>query len=891
MSQLRREEYIQFLSQDTISFEHPCKKHAGKRFLRDTLEVTRKKYLQQSEFHTNGVISYSCMKDYIPNNIFLVGRTPLDNCLCPKCRNCEQLLEKLRQIGVKLLPSDKYKVVASIQCPDRYEQMHCNYNFPRFECIVGQCANCGVELLEDLLKSGNEFLLKENRNLTWRRWMNKPGKTTPDNLPVKGTLKQAISSLLDMLPQLSRHLFRATWNRNIYDYIKKHLEPGQLVQVFDFSMNFRNFHQLEVQSAFFNGTQTGIHCVITHLLCLTPDCKKLLTIVFAQITADLEHDSFVARAGHEAAFRYLAENNIPFDLVMQFCDNCGSQYKSRRPFAEMARSSVKLIRTYFGESHGKGECDGFFGRLKQWMTTHVKSQKVILNSAHDFFIHCRDKFPRKSQQEGQCEHYKVVFQYLTPSEIRRHQDCNLEKAVEGMQSFYSVRNTPEPLKLKVRQVPCLCKACIKEDGSPCENASYADEWKEVDLIPVKGDNKKKHMKKKHPRDCIYACRSTDQQQTGDQVADDNEENFLPDLPTEISPEPQREAEAENEYDEENDDISFIDLTSREKVEIRESEVDGIIVDMTGVDPSGCNKSFDENDDIPDITFNAKSRRQRTMKVCKPHEECNLFIPDRVLWESTLATFELCLDFLQLAERGQEIHSNLPRIREISQELSFKPGYDRIDRIAESFLPEDAPQNKTPVSIKGDGNCLPRALSRAYSGDERMHLELRARIVTEAIVNKDKYLSDNYMLRGSMYVERDETLCQVYAGYSDFYRNGLNLTPSAVENLYMLEVHDCAKAGSYMGLWQLAQAATVLNMPIRSVYPMGCDIVMRRDFDRWFFPLDFTGSTEDGYITIMWTPIYKEAVPSHFVPLVPSANKYEPKRVFIPLVMQFIIILV
>ena len=33
LSNLRRLEYEQFLSQDTISFEHPCKKYAGKRFL------------------------------------------------------------------------------------------------------------------------------------------------------------------------------------------------------------------------------------------------------------------------------------------------------------------------------------------------------------------------------------------------------------------------------------------------------------------------------------------------------------------------------------------------------------------------------------------------------------------------------------------------------------------------------------------------------------------------------------------------------------------------------------------------------------------------------------------------------------------------------------------
>ena len=41
------------------------------------------------------------------------------------------------------------------------------------------------------------------------------------------------------------------------------------------------------------------------------------------------------------------------NVVIQFCDNCALQYKSRRPFAELARSPLDIIRVYFGEKHGK----------------------------------------------------------------------------------------------------------------------------------------------------------------------------------------------------------------------------------------------------------------------------------------------------------------------------------------------------------------------------------------------------------------------------------------------------------------------------------------------------------------------------------------------------------
>ena len=103
---LRMAEFEAFLNQDTISFEHPSKKYSGKRFLRDTLEVTRSKYLQQPQYHNHGIISMSSMKKYRPRNIILCGKTPLNQCLCDKCENTEQLIRALIAVGVKNVPSN-----------------------------------------------------------------------------------------------------------------------------------------------------------------------------------------------------------------------------------------------------------------------------------------------------------------------------------------------------------------------------------------------------------------------------------------------------------------------------------------------------------------------------------------------------------------------------------------------------------------------------------------------------------------------------------------------------------------------------------------------------------------------------------------------------------------
>ena len=105
-----------------------------------------------------------------------------------------------------------------------------------------------------------------------------------------------------MLQSLKGHLFRANWNRNMFDYIWKHVQNGQVVQIFDFAMNFRNLYQDEVQSAYWDSTQTSIHAVINSFLCPNQGCTDTVTLILAQITDDLHHGSFVARAGHDAAF-------------------------------------------------------------------------------------------------------------------------------------------------------------------------------------------------------------------------------------------------------------------------------------------------------------------------------------------------------------------------------------------------------------------------------------------------------------------------------------------------------------------------------------------------------------------------------------------------------------
>ena len=113
---LRKEELTNFLMQDTVTFSHPSKKYSDKKFLLNTWEEIYKKYRNQPEFHENGLISKTTMRVYKPKYVLLSGATPVNQCLCDICENCELIRKAIVAAGVKQLPSNKYQSLDSSFC-------------------------------------------------------------------------------------------------------------------------------------------------------------------------------------------------------------------------------------------------------------------------------------------------------------------------------------------------------------------------------------------------------------------------------------------------------------------------------------------------------------------------------------------------------------------------------------------------------------------------------------------------------------------------------------------------------------------------------------------------------------------------------------------------------
>ena len=113
------------------------------------------------------------------------------------------------------------------------------------------------------------------------------------NKKVLDTVDMATTDLVNKFKQAMKtfpnHIFRANWQYNQFNHMKKNVNDEDCVMVYDFAENFRTQYQDEVQSAHWNYTQTTIHPVVCYYKCA---CSKVPTHSIVVISDDLTHDCF-----------------------------------------------------------------------------------------------------------------------------------------------------------------------------------------------------------------------------------------------------------------------------------------------------------------------------------------------------------------------------------------------------------------------------------------------------------------------------------------------------------------------------------------------------------------------------------------------------------------------
>ena len=155
---------------------------------------------------------------------------------------------------------------------------------------------------------------------------------------------------------------------------------------------------------------------------------------------------------------------------------------------------------------------------------------------------------------------------------------------------------------------------------------------------------------------------------------------------------------------------------------------------------------------------------------------------------------------------------LPEFTDEPNDAIAQEEINNLDMVALHHIPHDAPHRVAPISVEGDGNCFPRTVSYLLYKTERRYMEIRVRIVYEAIKNLQSYLDHNYISVGAVNFYDHGTLPEQYALYSDNFIPNTGI-PVDVLDLYRQEVMDINKDGAYMGIWQIFHASNVLKCPI------------------------------------------------------------------------------
>ena len=261
----------------------------------------------------------------------------------------------------------------------------------------------------------------------------------------------------------------------MFQYVRDNLKAGYLLQVLDFGQNYMNIFQDEPQSKHWDHSQTTIHPIVNFYL---KEGESVVTVEeHIMISDDKNHDKYAVKAFEQASLDHLKEKGFTPTHIIQFNDNCSSQYKSRGIIQFVSYSDVPKLKMYFGARHGKGPADGAVGRVKAAAARAVKSGQFLIRSAGEFYNFCKEKLNKNTSGT-------FVQSFFFIEDIKQDEPI-AAVMTKTSSTWHSVRSCGIPLVVEAREIGCVCESCMLGDGAACPNQAYCSPWKPINLLTGK----------------------------------------------------------------------------------------------------------------------------------------------------------------------------------------------------------------------------------------------------------------------------------------------------------------------------------------------------------------------------------------------------------------------
>ena len=212
-------------------------------------------------------ISSSTFVQCRPGHVLPVANRKHIQCLCEYCANVEELLKttnkqchKLNQ--PKLVIRDKSDVLKLTLCPREDGRQ-----FHNAKCYQRECSECSVDSVREHF--GPVVDASRDQELYYYQWVNErfEGKTRKVYKKISASLAEIIDLLCEQLRTLSKHLFVAYWQLQMFANLKQDIKPKHVLSVIDFSENYNTFHQNEIQSQHWVNNQVTLFPMVTWYRC------------------------------------------------------------------------------------------------------------------------------------------------------------------------------------------------------------------------------------------------------------------------------------------------------------------------------------------------------------------------------------------------------------------------------------------------------------------------------------------------------------------------------------------------------------------------------------------------------------------------------------------------
>jgi hypothetical protein len=455
---------LEFFKREDISMVLPHKRYAKLIFLRSTFHEQYGKYVKHEQNAGRVPLSKSSVHRVLPKKRFrTVGKIPFLTCCCTVCTNFDLALQSSARVGLKGLSRSLTQNAVTSCCVENPPREHTRdiYACPQL-CRTRTCKQC-TQRYSRMLAHANRFVDLSQPVEYWqwgnRYKVNQQGKRVKAEFKRNlhsGTYADLIGVLKLQVHTLPQHLFWYTWQAEQLEFLKKILDPGEVIFIVDFAKNITVERQNEASHGFFHRQSITLHPVIMYYLC-PQQCGKMVHDEFMCISPDCVHDAHAVHAYTLKAVEHLSGQGTVVNKMYIFSDNCGSQYKSKLPFELLSTFGIPAEHHYFGAGHGKSAADGFVGRLKMWLDRQIRSMKRTVQDAIDLWVMAENEASSKvriTKAGTDCVHHQKTHVYI--GEIDRTYRGEAV-TLKGTRKLHSIKTTGVPGVLLCRDTSCFCR--------------------------------------------------------------------------------------------------------------------------------------------------------------------------------------------------------------------------------------------------------------------------------------------------------------------------------------------------------------------------------------------------------------------------------------------------